>query len=142
MYKPVLKKAIMFKEASKVNAAGILFIDPEDNTVFLQLRSKEVDAPNTWSTPGGSIDKKDKDEWETALREVKEEAGSLPEIDKIVGKKIYEDDKVKYTTYFVTVKNKENWDPKLNWESQDAQWFNMDRLPENLHPNFKKLLNI
>jgi len=44
-------------------------------------------------------------------------------------------------TYNIPLKEKNNIKPILNWENKDYAWFNINNLPENLHPGFKNNLN-
>ena len=42
----------------------------------------------------------------------------------------------------VSKEDKERWKPKLNKESEDADWFPKDKLPSPLLPEFKKSLDL
>jgi len=64
-----------------INAAGILFLAPDDRALFLKRSQQASDYPRHWDFPGGgAID--DETALETALREAKEEVGRLPKGDR------------------------------------------------------------
>ncbi len=110
----------------KNKGSGILFFCK--NNVFLLQNNKGI-----WEIPGG---KRDRGEsfLSTAQRETFEEIGKCPEF-KLVGKYIYENGKNKFKIFIGHVDNK--FTPKLSDEHMDAQWFNIKKLPQQLH---KKIL--
>jgi len=121
-------------------AAGFLFVCFEDRTICLAQRSKrDLNFPNTWATLGGGV-KPGEEPIEAAKREVKEETGSLPEINRIINKYINQDDGFAYVTFVaeLSLDEKNHWDPKLNRENEQVKWFS--KLPHNLHPGLKKTL--
>ena len=70
--------------------AGIFLLNDEfaggDPHVLLLKRSKETNNPKTWSLPGGNYDAQlDRDLYETALREAREELGGIPDITSVRG---------------------------------------------------------
>ena len=116
--------------------AGLLFICLEDKTVLFAKRAKEdVMEPGTWGIPGGKKNKNDNSSLYTAIRETLEEFTTIPEINDIVKKVVYKDGYFKYTTYFCVIskKEKEEWNPDLNWEHEMVEWFPLSELPDNLH---------
>lgn len=140
----LFKFAQIFYRLSHANddlskAAGFLFVCPEDRTIFLALRGPNGDNPNTWATVGGSL-VKGESFIDGAMREVKEEMGSVPEIDKIIKHYDSKSTNFIYRTYLATISNKNNWHPKLDHENSDAKWFGINELPDNLHPGFRKSL--
>jgi 8-oxo-dGTP pyrophosphatase MutT (NUDIX family) len=115
--------------------AGILFVCSEDNTALLALRSKHVLAPDTWGVPGGKV-KKDETFFETgAVRETKEEFGSIPKDGTLIDSMISEGDGWIYKTFIINIplSSKDNWKIKLNYEHTEYKWFPMGELPDNLH---------
>lgn len=111
--------------------AGILFFSPNKDQVFLTLRSTEVNEPNTWGIPGGSIYG---DPHEGAKREVREELGKCPR-HAVFDRVMFVDDSESfvYTTFLAILPANKMDHIKLNWENTDAQWFSVRNLPENLH---------
>lgn len=111
--------------------SGLMIFSPDGRRVLLTLRSDEVEEPGTWGVPGGKLDGKDL--YASALREVREELGSVPQhvlFDRVV----YEDDGFRYTTFLARLdESAGGWSPRLNWESDDADWFDVQALPDDLH---------
>jgi hypothetical protein len=64
-----------------INAAGILFLAPDDRALFLKRSPTASDYPRHWDFPGGGA-QDDEKPLETALREAKEEVGRLPKGDR------------------------------------------------------------
>lgn len=138
----IIKNARFFSIAAKQKAAGILFVCLEDDTVFLQKRSKKVDHPGFYATPGGGVEKGE-DFWEAAVREIEEELGSMPKIKQVLDTKV-SDGKVYYVTFIceMALEEKKKWEPKINHESDEAKWFSAHKLPSPLLPEFKKALDL
>jgi len=135
--------------------AGILFFCQDE--ILLALRSKHVSEPLTWGIPGGNIAKEswensfeheiprisEKVYWNGAVKEVKEEFGSIPEDLEVFDKVVYQEGGFVYITFLVriTPAQKSSWNIKLNWENSDAQWFDTNMLPSNLHFGLVYVLN-
>jgi 8-oxo-dGTP pyrophosphatase MutT (NUDIX family) len=107
----------------------------------------------TWGIPGGKVDYSE-DPKDSAIREVVEEIGGLPDVYFDNRKYVYETplntgdyisgdeegpdenryaksgDVFRYTTYLYIVKDT-NWVPELNWEHKRVEWFGIDELPSN-----------
>lgn len=110
--------------------AGITCIAQDTGRVFLMLRSPYVNTPLTWAAPAGAVDY-DEEPDEAALRELEEEAGYHGPVD-IVEERVDED--LDFWHYI-------GWVPRefsavMNWESSDWGWFDLDDLPEPLHPGW------
>ena len=65
----------MSKDAKYRRGVGIMLLNREGK-VFVGARIDNTDE--AWQMPQGGIDKTDKDEWATALRELEEETGIPP----------------------------------------------------------------
>jgi len=136
-----------------ISGAGMIFVCPEDGTVFLQKRSRETTGgASQWAFPGGGIHPPDKDEdhwwtpipkkyvlpddspvfYDQALEEVAEECGSVPQ-HKVIDTYLYEDNGFKYRTFIASVKTKTkiHWHPEAEeesaWETDGEGWANMDQ---------------
>jgi 8-oxo-dGTP pyrophosphatase MutT (NUDIX family) len=118
--------------------SGMLFTTGEK--ILLLKRSRQVLEPGTWGIPGGAIPEwngKMKNPKQSALDEVREELGFVPSF-KIVDKYVYKKNSFVFYTYIAI---SSEFTPKLNWESDDFQWFFQDDIFSlNLHPGVKQLL--
>jgi len=132
--------------------SGVMYFCPDDNTVLLLRRSQEVEDPDIWSIPGGAMKGTDADydddvespEFsedelrDSAYSEVQQEMGHLPKHDREEGSHTTTDNNFNYTTFLSVVSPQQkawiNQKLKLNWENEEAGWFDADRLPEDIHP--------
>lgn len=127
----------------KNRAAGILFYCKSTNKILLGLRSQGAEDGGTWCNIGGGM----------KIGETPEEAANREVIEEINIKNqlplhliyIYNKENFKYYN-FLCIVNKE-FETKKNFEHDDIQWFNINKLPSNLHygiikllPNFKKFI--
>lgn len=116
-------------------AAGILFVDPRRHLVFLTLRSDEVAQPGFWGIPGGKVESGETP-LEAAIRETREEVGSVP-AHRMVGRTHRRYGSFLFTTFIAHVTSRvvDTFTPLLNEESSDAAWFKIDYLPSPMLPN-------
>jgi len=117
--------------------AGILLIAKDTGRLLLVLRSNEVNEPGTWGIPGGAIDDEDESEVSAAKREAHEEVGYRGPIE-IHASYVFKAAKFRYFN-FIGIVPKE-FEPRLDWENDEAGWFSMDELPSPLHFGLKALL--
>ena len=137
----IFRMAAVFERIVRAGSnpsAGYLLFCPDDQTVLLTRRAKEMSSPGTWDIPGGRFDDKDDSVEETAAREVHEEIGSLPKNKKLIGKHILpknEDHKNEYVIFIQScpLADKKVWKPTLSDESDNYKWFPIDELPEKVH---------
>lgn len=85
-----VSKAASTEDGANKVGAGLFLLNDEfaggDPHVLLLKRSKETNHPKTWSLPGGNYDAQlDRDLYETALREAREELGGIPDIMSVRG---------------------------------------------------------
>lgn len=131
------------------SGAGFLFVT-KDKKVFLTLRTDDfemcVNEPGEWAIPGGAV------EWDegplrAARREVAEELtdGDVELLLKyeVAGSVVYRDEGFRYTTIVAVVSKEEadRWEWELNWENDDAGWFDLSDLPEPLHFGAEYVIN-
>jgi len=132
--------------------SGVLYYCPYDKTVLLLKRSDQVEDPGIWGIAGGAVkgtedfydddieapDFSEEDLRSSAYTEVDEEMGHVPEYEKEEGSHTTVNNNFKYTTFLAIVnkqqKNDINEKINLNWESNDYQWYNINRLPKDIHP--------
>ncbi len=119
-------------------AAGILFFAGEH--ILLLLRSEECNEPWTYGIPGGKLHEGET-AYEGALRESVEELGDVPP-HTVFSKVTYRDGDFVYTTFLARVDPAlaRTWEPVLNWENDEARWFSVYDLPDNLHYGVEYLL--
>ena len=139
-----LDEACKIRKYWGLGGAGIMFVCREDGTVFLGKRAKWVDQPGTWGIFGGGISEgwyktpfpkgvelADNDPifWQTAKKEAKEEAGSLPAGGRIVGTTMYKDCGFKYKTFIVNIplESKRKWRAKGDSETVAFRWYDLAR---------------
>ena len=135
-----------------IGGAGIIFVCPEDRTVFLQKRGRGTHSgAGQWAFPGGGIHPSGEYEhlwslplaekwvlpdnsprfYQTAVTEVDEECGSVPK-HRVVDTYLYEDRGFKYRTFIaaVSLQAKRDWisvpDEEHAWEVADDGWFTYD----------------
>jgi hypothetical protein len=106
--------------------------------LLISLRGEEVREPGTWGTWGGAIDENENPK-ETVMREVQEETGFTGR-KEIIPLHIFKDKSgFRYYNFLVLVENEFN--PTINFETKDWDWFYVDDLPSPLHFGLKGILN-
>lgn len=121
--------------------AGGVIIAQDTGRMLLGLRSRMVEQPHTWGGFGGAIDGSENPEV-AAIREIREETGLVDStISNVMKSYAYEDSETgfRYTNFIVEVSHE--FTPKLNWENEEAEWFDLNNLPNNLHFGLTALLN-
>lgn len=118
------------------SAAGALIVACSTGRVLLLLRSEDVVEPGTWGLPAGKIEPGEKP-IDGAVRELREETrfhGSILMVTSFV----YREDDFTFHNFIALVKDE--FTPKLNWENDEAGWFDLGELPEPLHFGVERLL--
>jgi 8-oxo-dGTP pyrophosphatase MutT (NUDIX family) len=116
--------------------AGVLVYCQNTNRFLLGLRSKFVNEPGTWGTFGGKIDN-DANAKEAALRELKEETNYRGPIN-LIHFDTFQSGSFQFFNFLGVVD--EEFQPRLDWENEDAQWFSPDGFPRNLHFGLRRLI--
>jgi 8-oxo-dGTP pyrophosphatase MutT (NUDIX family) len=114
-----------------IEAAGILFVAPDNKALFLS-RSSHGDAAGMWAFPGGKVEDTDKDLKAAAVRECREETGYRVKPDDLVLHTRRQREGVDFTTFLVRVENE--FTPKLDNEHDGYAWAPIDKPPAPLHP--------
>ena len=117
-------------------AAGALPVACSTKRVFLTLRSADVVEPHTWGLPGGKMEPGETPA-EAALREMREEISYEGEL-LLIPSFVYREDEFAFHNFLALVPDE--FDVELNWESDDAGWFELSDLPKPLHFGVKKLM--
>lgn len=117
-----------------VAAAGLTCVARDTGRVLLLQRSDLVAFGGTWSCPAGAIDFGERPV-DAAIREMMEEAGHAGPC--VIVEHLVEP--IQPFHHFVAIAPEE-FDVELNWENDDWDWFDLDRLPEPLHPGWVEVL--
>lgn len=111
-------------------AAGVLPVARDSGRVLLLLRSEWVTEPLTWGLPGGALERREAP-MHGAMREFVEETQYSGPV-HLFRLGVYREPNFEYHSYIGWVPSEFN--VILDWESADAGWFELDELPEPLHP--------
>lgn len=127
-------------QAQKKRGAGCLVFSADTGKFLLIRRSNYVAAPLTWGLPGGKVEEDERPS-DAAKREVLEEIGF--DIGQHKLRLIYTNEthapRFKFYTYSCIV-DKE-FEPVLNWESDDYTWCTPSDLPSPLHWGVQQMIN-
>ena len=123
-----------------IHCAGAIFLAKNTGRFLFLLRAKGR-TQNTWGLAGGKQEPNDHTAYEGLLREIQEELGFLPAINKTVPIERYasNDDAFYYNTYVLIVE--EEFVPTLNDEHHGYCWVNYDHWPKPLHQGVKTTLS-
>jgi len=114
-------------------AAGVLFLAKDTGRCMLQLREGNKRFNHTWGFWGGTMEKEETP-YECIQRELTEEIGFVPELQKLNPLDVYQSkDKNFYYYSFVYVVEREFQPPKLNGESAGYCWVDIGMWPKPLH---------
>ena len=118
--------------------AGCLILARDTHRICIAHRSQKVEQPGTWGTWGGAIDA-DEDPAQAAQREVSEEAGYSGPM-QMVPLYVFKH-RSGFTYYnFLAIVDQE-FEPRLDWETQGYSWVKFGQWPQPLHPGLKALLS-
>ena len=121
----------------KTTAAGVVFLAKDTGRCLLQLREGTKRFNHTWGFWGGIIEKGETP-FECIQRELEEEIGFVPELQKLNPIDVYQSkDKNFYYYSFVYVVDKEFMPPRINGESAGYAWVNIGQWPKPLHNGAK-----
>ena len=122
-------------------AAGVLFLAKDTGRCMLQLREGNKRFNHTWGLWGG-IREQGETPYECIQRELDEEIGFVPELQKLNPLDVYQSKDKKFYYYsFVYVVEQEFQPPKLNGESAGYAWVNIGQWPKPLHNGAKVTLS-
>jgi hypothetical protein len=123
-----------------ITCSGGIFLTQTTKRFLLLLRNQGKTA-GTWGIAGGKNEPTDLTPYDALCREITEEVGFLPPIEKIIPLEQYtsKDEGFSYHTYVLLVK--EEFIPKLNEEHSGYAWVDYDMWPKPLHSGLKTTLN-
>jgi len=119
-----------------IQASGCIFLSLSTNRVMFQQRSSTVTHANTWGFFGGKSEN-DERPIETLLREIEEELGMVPDIQRVipVNKFTATNGNFIYNSFVAIVQDE--FSPILNNESDGYCWVKVGNWPLPLHPGAK-----
>lgn len=117
--------------------AGCIFFAKNTGRFLIAHRSSYVQEPNEWGVFGGAIDKGESPQ-EAVRREVHEETGYTGHFD-LIPLYVFKKGSFRYSN-FVAVVDKE-FEPRLDWETQDTIWCEWGDWPSPMHFGLQALLN-
>lgn len=118
-------------------AAGCVYFSNSTSRFCLAHRSSMVEQPKTWGTWGGAMDPGELPQ-DAVKRESYEETGYSGNIELIPLYVFSDPSGFKYHNFLAIVP--EEFEPRMNWETQGFGWFEWDQWPSPLHFGFKLLL--
>lgn len=129
----------VLENRSVKTAAGALFLCARTGRKLLNLRARHKSQKLTWALWGGMANANET-VVECLKRELQEEMGTVPPIDKIYPFDIYESRDQQFRFYsFVCVVNQE-FSPTINQEACGWGWFDLEVWPTPLHYDLKKAM--
>lgn len=122
-----------------IKACGVLFLSLETGKCLLQLRNSKKKHRHTWGFFGGLIEN-DETPYESIQRELTEEIGFVPELQKLNPIDVYQSKDKKFMYHsFAYVVDKE-FMPTLNDESAGYAWVDIGVWPKPLHEGCRATL--
>lgn len=117
---------------SEKTGVGTLFVSIDTQRVLFNLRAPHKTHSMCWSLWGGMVEQNEQPK-DALERELQEEMGFLPEIEKIYPFDVYQsrDNHFKYYSFVSIVR--EEFVPVLNRESCGYAWIDLGQWPKPLH---------
>ena len=120
-------------------SAGALFKCSNTNRYFFLLRSKTSSYPSRWGLVGGKVHH-DEQILEGLSREITEEIGFLPQIDKWVAFNCFTSMDKKFQYHSILILTPDEFIPKLNHENDGYAWVELENPPKPLHPRLREVM--
>lgn len=117
-------------------AVGTIFVSVKTSRILLNLRAPHKTHAQQWSLWGGMIEGGEQPK-EALLRELTEEMGFVPDIEKIYPFDVYQskDKHFKYYSFVCIVEDE--FIPELNNESCGYAWIDLGQWPRPMHQGAK-----
>lgn len=124
---------------NQIICSGGLFL-AKDTKRFLFLLRTQGKTAGTWGVVGGKKEPNDLTPYDALLREIQEEVGSCPTIEKAIPLELFTsaDQKFHYNTYVLLIESE--FVPSLNFEHAGFAWCNYGFWPKPLHQGLKNSL--
>lgn len=125
----------LFQSTNKIGV-GTIFVSVKTRRVLLNLRAPHKTHSMCWSLWGGMVEDGEQPK-EALLRELTEEMGFIPDIEKIYPFDVYQskDKHFKYYSFVCVVE--EEFVPELNNESCGYCWIDLGEWPKPMHQGAK-----
>lgn len=111
---------------------GTIFISTKTNRVLLNLRAAHKTHPMCWSLWGGMMEQGEQPK-DALLRELREEMGDVPDIEKIYPFDVYESRNHQFRYYSFVCIVEDEFIPVLNSESCGYCWIELGTWPKPMH---------
>jgi len=122
-----------------ISAAGVLFLAKDTGRCLFQLRNSDKRQKHTWGFWGGMMENAETP-FECIQRELEEEIGLVPVLQKLNPIDVYQSKDKNFMYYsFVYVVDKE-FIPVLNNESFGYAWVGIGQWPKPLHDGARSTL--
>lgn len=125
---------------NQIICSGGLFL-ARDTKRFLFLLRAQGKTADTWGIVGGKKEPTDITPFEALQREITEEIGKVPPLEKIIPLELFtsNDQNFQYNTYIVIVEKE--FIPILNNEHSGYAWCSYKNWPKPLHQGLKNSFN-
>lgn len=125
---------------NQIICSGGLFL-ARDTKRFLFLLRTQGKTADTWGIVGGKKEPNDITPFEALQREIAEEIGRVPPLEKIIPLELFtsNDQNFQYNTYIVIVEKE--FIPILNNEHSGYAWCSYKNWPKPLHQGLKNSFN-
>ncbi len=124
----------------KIFGAGVIAIDKNTGKILFGRRGLKGDQGGTWAPFGGTFEeKKDKTPKCTAIREFREESGCS--VKYLISKKPFYINRSNTLDFYSYIGVFDGQFPvRINKESLDFEWFDLNNLPQHLHSGVEEML--
>lgn len=125
---------------NQIVCSGGIFL-AKDTKRFLFLLRTQGKTAGTWGIVGGKKEPSDITALDILNREISEEVGVSPDIQKFIPLELFvsSDQHFRYNTYVLVIEHE--FIPKLNNEHSGYAWCNYDAWPKPLHQGVKNSFN-
>ncbi len=120
----------------KTTAAGVVFLAKDTGRCLLQLREGNKRFNHTWGFWGGIIEHGETP-YQCIQRELDEEIGVVPELQKLNPIDVYQSKDKNFYYYSFVYVVEEEFMPPINEESCGYAWVNIGQWPKPLHNGSK-----
>jgi 8-oxo-dGTP pyrophosphatase MutT (NUDIX family) len=123
-----------------VVGVGTVFLALDTERVLLQFRNSDKRHKHTWGFWGGLLENGESP-YEALTREVEEELGFVPDINKLNPIDVYQSKDKNFMYYSFVAVIEHEFMPNLNGESCGYAWVNIGNWPKPLHDGARATLS-